>query len=79
MTLSPGKLNVRVETMEGIMLCSTGYASHMGCIVYKGDRVVLTPATNMPTDSDIDYFAECTARNNGSIGIGRNEVTILEG
>lgn len=64
--------------MLGIMKATIGYAGQLGYVVCKGDRVVVTPATNMPVGSIIQYFVERIDNSNGSIGCNRHDIDIID-
>lgn len=63
--------------LKGIMNNSVGRAGQMGYVVKGGDVVILQPATNLPSSSNIAYFA---ARDDGMeyfIGISDDDVRVI--
>ena len=65
--------------MLGIMRASIGYAAQRDIVVSKGDLVTVTPATNLPPGSIIEFFVEKIGFTDQSIGCTRHEVHIFDG
>ena len=65
--------------MVGIMNETAGHAGQPGYTVHKGERVYVTPATNIPPRDGLDYFVESIDNPRGEILVSKSEVTILEG